>query len=457
MIRICRIVVGLGSVALLTLVGLAKEPDPKDAARGTPEAMGVPSAAIVSWLDAVDREVPGVMAFRLMRHNRLVAESYRQPFFSHWQYDFGLGKVSRLVTGCALAALVQDGDLSQQEVERLLALDAGSPEGSREWALTIEKAGGRTLDQYLRVRVLNQLGGALPFWTATADPEGTMNGGWGLRMMLPDVSKIGRVLLDEGKWGAKQLLSESAVRALAKANPLGAGFGTMSDGGQLLYIRPDVDAVLVVFTVADHRGRVRELADELLFKAMSDHSLPDDSAAAARLKARCAEEVTFPKTSVSGPRETATYSLSSNSLGWTAIRLQRGVTNQQMVVVNGPCGIRRFAAAVSGWEKGQFRFSDSPFERFGDLTGDLRLTATAAWTDEKTFNCRFFACEAPADFELTLSFDGDRLAAELRSVRECGSLSERMTGARQTTDLEYRRERSDGEKHALLEIFPGRR
>src|SRR5437773_1751306 len=78
--------------------------------RGTPEAEGVSSAAILSFLDGVARNKIELHSFMILRHGRVIAEGWWSPYgpqFNHTMYS-----MSKSFTSTAVGFAVSEGKLA---------------------------------------------------------------------------------------------------------------------------------------------------------------------------------------------------------------------------------------------------------------------------------------------------------------------------------------------------------
>ena len=233
--------------------------------RSTPEAQGIPSAAIGAFVGAAERDLDAIHSFILLRHGHLVAEGWWEPYRPTDQHM--LFSLSKSFTSSAIGLLVAEGRLSLDE--RVLALfpDDAPPEPSdtlramrvrhllsmstghaidttgpmtgkpgRSWvrgflaqpveyepgthfvynsgasyllsAIVQQRSGGRMLD-YLRPRLFAPLGIADPRWETS--PEGIDVGGWGLRITTADIAAFGQFYLQRGVWRGRRVLPEAWV------------------------------------------------------------------------------------------------------------------------------------------------------------------------------------------------------------------------------------------------------
>jgi CubicO group peptidase (beta-lactamase class C family) len=233
--------------------------------RSTPEAQGIPSAAIGAFVGAAERDLDAIHSFILLRHGHLVAEGWWEPYRPTDQHM--LFSLSKSFTSSAIGLLVAEGRLSLDErvlsffpddappepsdtlramrVRHLLTMSTGhaidttgpmTGELGRSWvrgflaqpvehepgthfvynsgasyllsAIVQQRSGGRMLD-YLRPRLFAPLGIADPRWETS--PEGIDVGGWGLRITTADIAAFGQLYLQGGEWRGRRILPEAWV------------------------------------------------------------------------------------------------------------------------------------------------------------------------------------------------------------------------------------------------------
>ena len=255
--------------------------------RATPESQGVPSAAILRWIDACEREIPAPHAlhgFVILRHGRTVAEGTWAPYDTlnkpHMLYSH-----SKSFTSTAIGFLVDDGkldldarvlsffpdkapanpsdNLRAMRVRDLLAMNVGASFTDAErkdiegdWvkaflandierepgtvfkydscathvlAAIAERVSGMKLMDFLKARLFDPLGMTSP-WT-TFSPTGVACGGWGMNMTTRDLARFGQLYLDRGMWEGKRILSREWVTlATARQTWSGAIAVTGEDG-----------------------------------------------------------------------------------------------------------------------------------------------------------------------------------------------------------------------------------
>ncbi|MBE7494118.1 MAG: serine hydrolase [Verrucomicrobiaceae bacterium] len=227
-------------------------------ARSTPEAEGVSSQAILDFLDAVEREKFELHSLMMLRHGKVIAEGWWEPYgpeFVHTMYS-----MSKSFTSTAVGFAVAEGKLSVEDkvvsffpdelpakvsdhlaamrVKDLLTMSTGNEKEPTQtvvkeenWVRTflaqniahppgtqfmynsaatymcsaiVQKVTGQTVLDYLTPRLFTPLGISGMRWESC--PRGISTGGWGLSIQTEAMAKFGQFLLQKGKWNDKQLL-----------------------------------------------------------------------------------------------------------------------------------------------------------------------------------------------------------------------------------------------------------
>ena len=245
----------------------------------SPEAVGVSSAGIADFLRGLtDSHVP-IHSFMVLRHGKVAAECYRAPFNAETPH--AMYSVSKSFTSAALGIAVGEGLLSLDDkvrdffpeytdhrrdknldlltVRHLIGMQSGKNPGvladktKGRWikdffdAPWSEKPGtkyryisentymvcavltrvtGCSVREYLRPRLFEPLGIAVPFWET--DNNGIEAGGWGLYVTAEDLMKFMLCLHQNGVYNGKQLIPADWV-ALATSNLADNGTNTQPD------------------------------------------------------------------------------------------------------------------------------------------------------------------------------------------------------------------------------------
>lgn len=233
----------------------------------TPEAQGIPSAAIRAFVDAIDREIDALHSFMLVRHGHVVAEGWWQPYRREDRHV--LFSLSKSFTASAIGLLVDEGRLSIDDpvldffpdeappapsdhlramrIRHLLTMTTGQSSEpfsrmqqypDQTWvelflnhpvehepgthflynshatyllSAIVQKLSGQRMVHYLQPRLFTPLGIANPVWETS--PQGIDTGGWGLSLTTAEIAAFGQMLLQRGLWQGQRLLPESWVEA----------------------------------------------------------------------------------------------------------------------------------------------------------------------------------------------------------------------------------------------------
>lgn len=237
----------------------SSQPESNSLPRSTPEAEGISSAGLITFLDsaaAVKHEFHSIM---ILRHGKVVAEGWWSPYspeLRHTLYSTSKSFTSTAV-GFAVAEKLMSVDdkvvsyfpddlpdtvspfLAQMKVKDLLTMSAGQapdPTGritssSQQWvreflatpvlkepgteflynsmatfmlSAIVQEVTGEKIADYLRPRLFEPLGIEGYDWEES--PEGINSGGWGLRVKTEDMARFGLLYLQKGMWNGKQVI-----------------------------------------------------------------------------------------------------------------------------------------------------------------------------------------------------------------------------------------------------------
>jgi len=237
--------------------------------RTTPEAQGIPSKAILGFVEAADK-INTLHSFMIVRHGEVIAEGWWKPESADKPH--GLASLSKSFNATAVGLAIQEGKLSLEDpvlkffpadapaepsenlkamkVRDLLTMScghdtepkiiAGAPTvkqflahpvvhkpgthfqyntlGSYTLSAIITKVTGQTTLEYLKPRLFGPLGIQDPQWDSS--PEGNSLGGRGMKHKNEDIAKFGQLYLQRGKWNGKQLIPKAWVaQATARQVP----------------------------------------------------------------------------------------------------------------------------------------------------------------------------------------------------------------------------------------------
>jgi CubicO group peptidase (beta-lactamase class C family) len=237
----------------------------------TPEEQGIPSSAVLHFVEAVEKKHLELHSFLLLRHGKNVAEGWWQPYRP--EIPHMLFSLSKSFTSSAVGFAVAEGRISVEDtvisffpdsqpeqvsdnlaamrIKHLLTMSTGhavdstgalwqEPEGN--WikaflahpvenapgkpfvynsgatymlSAIVQKVTGSTVLEYLRPRLYEPLGIENPTWETC--PRGISAGGWGLSIRTEDIARFGQLYLQKGMWEGKQLLSREWIEQATRA------------------------------------------------------------------------------------------------------------------------------------------------------------------------------------------------------------------------------------------------
>jgi CubicO group peptidase (beta-lactamase class C family) len=233
--------------------------------RSTPEAQGIASQAILTFVEAAEKELDALHSIMLLRHGQVVAEGWWTPYapeHPHMLFSLsksftatavGLAVAEKLLTldDRVLAYFPEDApievgpNLAAMRVRHLLTMTTGHAQDTLRalfaradgnWirafleelithapgsyfvynngatymlAAIMQKVTGGTLLEYLQPRLLEPLGIAGAMWEQS--PQGINLGGWGLNLRTEEIARFGQLYLQQGMWRGQQLVPATWV------------------------------------------------------------------------------------------------------------------------------------------------------------------------------------------------------------------------------------------------------
>jgi hypothetical protein len=238
-----------------------KQAADKSLPRGVPEAEGVSSKAIITFLDsAASNKRTEFHSFMLLRHGKVIAEGWWNPYGPGLKHT--LYSTSKSFTSTAVGLAISEKKLSlddkiisffpeslpdtvstflaELKIKNLLSMSTGQRRESsttvNDWvrafletpvttepgtryryssmasfmlSAIVQKVTGEKVIDYLTPRLFDPLGIEGADWET--NPQGINTGGWGLRVKTEDMAKLGQLYLQKGKWNGKQILTKEWV------------------------------------------------------------------------------------------------------------------------------------------------------------------------------------------------------------------------------------------------------
>ena len=256
----------LVSTLLFIGLGSCKNETPLTASlpRSTPEAEGVSSEAIITFLDSAAASRQEFHSFMFLRHGKVIAEGWWDPYkpdLRHTLYSTSKSFTSTAIGFAVNEKLLTVNDkvisffpdqlpdtvsplLADMTVKDLLTMSTGqSPEPTGAirsagpgWVKSflafpvtndpgstflynsmatfmlsaiVQKVTGEMLTDYLRPRLFEPLGIEGMDWEI--NPDSINTGGWGLLVKTEDMAKFGQLYLQKGVWKNKQVIPANWV------------------------------------------------------------------------------------------------------------------------------------------------------------------------------------------------------------------------------------------------------
>jgi CubicO group peptidase (beta-lactamase class C family) len=230
----------------------------------SPESLGIPSRAILNFLQRIDAERVCMHGFLLVRRNRIAAEGYWAPWSADRKHR--MYSVSKSFVSLAVGMMVDEGRLALDDrvvdyfadkvpeklhpwlaastVRDLLMMSTPHSKTSYtrddpDWVWTffnrtpshppgtifsydtaatvvltamVERVAGMPFLDFMRPRFLDRIGFSSDAWCVRT-PEGVSWGGSGVICTLRDLARVALACMNSGMWGEERVLPEGYVRA----------------------------------------------------------------------------------------------------------------------------------------------------------------------------------------------------------------------------------------------------
>jgi CubicO group peptidase (beta-lactamase class C family) len=276
----------LAGLVLLACLPVAAAEDRSAASlpRSTPEAQGIPSPAILAFVNAAEAKIDALHSFMILRHGYVVAEGWWSPYGKDDPHV--LFSLSKSFTSTGIGLAVAEGkltiddpvlsyfpdeapadpspNLKAMRVRDLLSMSTGQHADDLQkfsfagdhltraflalpvahkpgthflyntpatymLSAILQKATGTDLFDYLGPRLFEPLGIRNPTWERSHD--GITLGGYGLKIGTEDIARFGQLYLRQGKWGGRQLVPAAWIGA-ATSRQVSNGSSPNSDWEQ---------------------------------------------------------------------------------------------------------------------------------------------------------------------------------------------------------------------------------
>lgn len=323
--------------------------------RSTPEAEGVSTSQVIDFLNAIDTGRVELHSFMFIRHGKVIAEGWWNPYGSDYKHI--MFSASKTFTATAVGLAVSENRLKITDkvisffpyslpdsisdymraltVQNLLTMSVGQdPEpwvmgSDGDWiraflktapvhkpgtvfkynnaatfmlSAIVQQVTGQTVFDYLQTRIFKPLAIHGIDWDLS--PQGINLGMIGLRLRTEDMAKFGELILLNGVWNGKQLISKEWIKEATSfkiqtsipgskdsvgQNDWGQGYcyqmwrGRNNTvrldglGGQFVVLIPDKDAIVVLTANAKNTQDELNLVHNYLIPGIkSDKPLPEN-------------------------------------------------------------------------------------------------------------------------------------------------------------------------------------
>ena len=428
--------------------------------RSTPEEQGVPSKALVALFDSLHAlPLTDMHAVVVMRHGKVIGEMYPKPYAPEYRHT--MYSCSKTFVGIAVGLAIEDNrlrlddrvaaifpellpdsvskDLADMTVRHLLTMASGvKPDWNmrsrgKEWirtflskpveapgtkyaydsmvsymlAAVVQKVTGKKLTEYLQERVFTPMN--VTEWAWEESPEGVNTGGWGVHIQPESLAKFGQLILNEGRWEGKQLVSAEWIREMCKKHRetgrevygyhiwhCGGHDGSVrADGalGQYVISVLDKDMVVVMTEATLGNGRdQRRLIWDVLLPYIQDEPLPTNKKDYQKLLKKqdgykLAEVKGKASSAFASNWENKTIELGKNTFGWKSLKLNFGKKQVTMTVTETSGKSYELPFGFQQWMTTTFDayppYSITPIDRFKGLEGPYYASGSYAWISKE--------------------------------------------------------------------------
>jgi len=488
-----KIIALLILVSILGITTYANSPNSDSAnntAYSTPEEQGISSRSILKFIEAMEEAQPdAIHSVMIRRHGKIVSQGWWAPYAPETPHL--LWSLSKSFTSTAIGLAQDEGllsiddqvisffpedvpeevsnNLKAMRISDLLRMNTGHAVEpsfrnmqSDNWveaflahkvdykpgthfkynsmatymcSAILQKVTGMTMLDYLTPRLFEPLGIQKPSWES--DPMGINVGGWGLSVTTEDISKLGQLYLQKGKWEGKQLLSEAWVDA-ASSNQTSIGSNPESDWdqgygyqfwqcrhnayrgdgafGQYCLVMPEQDAIIAITAGSDDLQGILNVVWEYLLPAMEAESLPPDESGLDELNQKLKHlAISYVKGEESSPVASKvsgkTYTLEQNRQSIESITFDFEKSPTEITIITAQ-GEQTIGAAFSSMEKG---IMPNP-----QLVSD-KVAVNGAWESPDTYVVNLIYYETPQSKKHTFTFQKKSLLWDTEQKASFGS------------------------------------
>ena len=469
-------------LAIGLMASLSANAQTNELPRSTPEEQGVPSKALVALFDSLHAlPLTDMHAVVVMRHGKVIGEMYPKPYAPEYRHT--MYSCSKTFVGIAVGLAIEDNrlrlddrvaaifpellpdsvskDLADMTVRHLLTMASGvKPDWNmrsrgKEWirtflskpveapgtkyaydsmvsymlAAVVQKVTGKKLTEYLQERVFTPMN--VTEWAWEESPEGVNTGGWGVHIQPESLAKFGQLILNEGRWEGKQLVSAEWIREMCKKHRetgrevygyhiwhCGGHDGAVrADGalGQYVISVLDKDMVVVMTEATLGNGRdQRRLIWDVLLPYIQDEPLPTNKKDYQKLLKKqdgykLAEVKGKASSAFASNWENKTIELGKNTFGWKSLKLNFGKKQVTLTVTETSGKSYELPFGFQQWMTTKFDayppYSITPIDRFKGLEGPYYASGSYAWISKEELQLKVHYVNWVSALEITFRLD----------------------------------------------------
>lgn len=463
-----------------------------------PENLGIPSEAILNFINHIEQQKLCIHSFMFIRNGEIAAEGYYPPFTSdslHRMYS-----TSKTFVAVAIGLLIDEGKITLQDkivdffpeycpeslhpyiadmnIRDLLMMATPYTyntysNNDDNWIWTflnrqpshppgtifnydtsgtvmlngiVEKVSGQELMDYLRPRLFEPIGFS-DNAHAIQRPEGGAWGGSGILCSTHDLAKFALVLLNNGKYNGKQLISESYIKEATSAQidnrvstdkpefqygygyqiwrTQNNGFATVGMGSQISVCVPDKDFVFVITadtqSVPGANNTILTLLWNDVYPYISETPLPENKSSYDKLNYRLNNLKFLPVDGnlVSSINHNHKYKLHNNPMNISDIEFKIDDASGQIIYTNNT-GEHTIEFGFGDYIYGTFPETDYYGDQIGISKGTgYKYKASAAWFDDDNLIIYLYIIDDYfGTLKINVSFKNDEISILMSKVAE---------------------------------------
>ena len=472
-----------------------------------PEQMGVRSASLSALLTAIETEHPAAIhGMQILRHGHTILDACWKPYTNNCVRT--MMSLTKTLTSLAIGLLMDDGKLKLEDhivdffpkeaaryrldprmkdmtVHHLLTMNAGFPENisgcgtwsQRSWndlktflelplvyapgerfvynsgaahmcSMLVTRLAGESEARFVQRRLFDPLGIHDVIWDA--DNLGNSTGGWGSNLSLNDMSRIGQLLLNNGVWEGRRLISGEYLR-LATAPQVrsaprsfganhygyfmwidpGESFALNGAFGQLVVVYPKCDMVISLQMANSDDAQSRTNAfvygteanggkgyfDRFLFCDLSDEPLAENAGGQAALRDQIAAldigRMAYNESPAEKSIGSHVYEMAENTQGISRIALsfsEDAVTYSQI----DESGTHSICCGKGAWRDGTTDMTGKVLHH-NRVFDPMKVSGLAFWEDADTLILRWAFLQMPFVDTVRIRYVGQKILVR-RSV-----------------------------------------